>query len=474
MTRSSMLHGVRPRAGRRAALAVATGLVVALVLSLGPLSPGRAGAASAGGAWKSTSVARSTLFSTNFWSYDVNAKGAGAAAWVDGDGDRRRVRVARRTAGGKWGRPHTLTGSFSWKGLRNYAGTNDIAIDDRGRVTVVWTQSKGKSVVVRTVSSKGKRGWSKPRTLSAKGERTGFPQVAVSGNGYAVVHWAGRFDTSVTDFTLHASYRAPGGTWEAAQRLDVDPAWRPDARASEPAIDDRGVATIAWDEIGAGAGPATSRVRLASRGPATGWTQQTMAEGPLDQPSVATTRDGRLVAAWRDATTIFARHRTPAGGWGPTEQVVTGGVQTPQNATDVGIAETGRAVIYGQEVDVRAGTVLPYVAIQESPGTPWIRENATSPFPAYGYSLFLPQLEVGAGGDVTLTWEQQYRSEKRWPLALARHRAASGAWGEARRLAGRASNPMVGSDARGRTSLVYGAGDRVACCISIRAAKIRR
>ncbi|MCR1786420.1 hypothetical protein KVF89_28055 [Nocardioides carbamazepini] len=473
MTRPSMLDGVRSRAGHRAALAVATGLVVALALALSPLSLGRAGAASAGGAWKSTSVARSTLFSTNFWSYDVNAKGAGAAAWVDGDGDRRRVRVARRAPNGKWGRPHTLTGNFSWKGLRNYAGTNDVAIDDRGKVTVVWTQSKGKSVLVKTASSKGKRGWSKPRTLSPKGDRTGFPRIAVSGNGYAVVHWAGHFDTGVTDFTLYASYRAPGGTWEAAQRLDVDPAWHPDARASEPAIDDRGVATIAWDDIRVGAGPASSRVRLASRGPAAGWAQQTMAEGSLDQPSVATTRDGRLVAAWRDSTTIFARHRAADGRWGPTEQVVTGGLQLPQNATDVGIAETGRAVIYGEEVDTRNGTVLPYVAIQEAPGSPWTRENATAAFPAYGYSLFLPQLEVGAGGDVTLTWEQQYRSEKRWPLALVRHRAASGAWGEVRRLAGRASNPMVGSDARGRTSFVYGAGDRVACCVSIRAAKIR-
>ncbi|WP_436698184.1 hypothetical protein [Nocardioides sp. BYT-33-1] len=469
-----MPDGTRSRVGRRTALVVATGLVVALVLPLGPLSLGRAGAASAGGGWKSVSVARSTLFSTNYWSYDVNAKGAGAAAWVDGDGDRRRVRVARRAPNGTWGRPRTLGGTFSWKGVRTYAGTNDIAIDDRGRVTVVWTQSKGKSVVVKTASSKGKRGWSKPRTLSAKGERTGFPRIAVSGNGYAVAHWAGSFDANVTDFTLYAAYRAPGGAWEGAQRLDVDPAWRPDARASEPAIDDRGVATIAWDDIRAGAGPASSRVRLASRGPATGWSQQTMAEGSLDQPSVATTRDGRLVAVWRDSTTIFARHRAADGRWGATEQAVVGHLQAPQNATDVGIAETGRAVIYGEEVDSRNGTVLPYVAVQEAPGGAWNRENATAPFPTYGYSLFLPQLEVGAGGDVTLTWEQQYRSEKRWPLALVRHRAASGAWGEARRLTGRASNPMVGSDARGRTSIVYGAGDRVACCISIRSAKIRR
>jgi hypothetical protein len=456
------------RTSRRLPLALAAVLALALGLSLSP-----AGAASSGRALKGSTVARSTLFATTYWSYDVNAKGAGVAAWADGDGGKRRVRVARRAPNGTWGRPHTLAGTFSWRGLRSYAGNTDVAIDDRGRVTVVWTQSKGKSVVVRTASSKGRRGWSKPTTLSAKGDRAGYPQVAASGNGYAVVHWAGHFDSKVTDFTLWSSYRAPGGRWESAQRLDVDPAWQPDARATEPAIDDRGVATIAWDDIKVGAGPDASRVRLASRGPAAGWTQQTMAEGSLDQPSVATTRDGRLVAVWRDSTTIYARHRGPDGAWGATEQVAGGSVVTPNNATDVGIAETGRAVVYGQEVDARAGTVMPYVAIQEAPGRPWVRENATAPFPTYGYSLFLPQLEVGASGEVTLSWEQQYRSERRWPLALVRHRAASGAWGGVRRLAGRSSNPMIGSDARGRTSIVYGGGDRTACCVSVRTAKVR-
>ncbi len=440
-------------------------LALALVLSvlLAPAAP-QAQASAARGI-KISTLAGSTMFSTSFWSYDVNASGAGVAAWVDSDSGHRKMRVARRSANGGWSRPQTLSAAFSWKGVRNYAGTNSVDIDDRGRATVVWTQSKGRSVLVKAVTSKGKRGWSKPQTLSAKGDRAGFPRVSVSSTGYAVVQWAGNFDLSVENFTTMASYRAPGGRWEAAQRLDTDPAYPMDARASAPAIDDRGIATVAMDQFGAG------RIQVATRGPSTGWTQTTLASGSLDQPAVATTRDGRRVALWRDASSVFVRRGTPDGAWGAPEMVAAGSLPVPNNATAVGIAETGRVAVYAQQVDTRAETVMPFLVIQDAPGAPWIRENVSAPLATYAWSLFLPQLEVGPAGDVTLSWEQQVNAKK-WPLAMVRRRSAAGVWGPTHRLPGKASNPMIGTDAQGRTSLVFGGGDRRSCCISVRTAKV--
>jgi len=409
-------------------------------------------------------IAGSTLGATIAWGYDVNAKGVGFAVWSDGDATKRRVFAAKRSANGTWSRPRVLSGTFSRTGKREFAGYADVAVDGRGRGTVVWTESRGKGVVVRTATSKG-RGWTKPRTLSKPGDFSGFPDIEVSRRGHAVVHWAGRFPFGASDFTLLARYRTPGGSWSQATRLDSrTPGYRLDARPESVAIDDRGVVTLAWDEIS----DSGDRIQVATRGPGTDWSQQTLAQGTnLNAPAVATTADGRAVAAWRDVDGTLVSRRAGAG-WATAQKVVSGPSGIAHNLYGLGIADTGRIALLGQEVVLSGNRVRPYLVVQDAPGGTWTREYVDKGFPQPEIPVFTPDLVVNRKGAVTVTWEEQRRGPA-WSRVFARTRKAAGGWKAITRIGTAPSDPVLGVDGKGRFSTVFGEGG---CCTSVRYAPL--
>jgi len=422
-----------------------------------------------------TRISSSRLGATNTWAYDVNGSGVGYAAWVEGGDGKRRVLAARRSPSGHWGPAKALTGTFSWEGKRAYAGYPDVAVDDKGRATVVWTQSTSKGVRVKTAST-SKRGWSAPRYLSVAGDSTGFPDIEVSANGYAVVHWAGHFGLGVTDFTLWSSYRARGGKWEAAQRLDLDPVFQPDARASEPAIDERGVATIVWDEI-AGFDVNQSRTQVATRGPGTGWSTQTLQQAPdSNQPIVATTADGRVVAAWREGGTIWTRRRGADGAWAAPEIALTESASKTNNATAVGIAASGEVVVYGEQVDLRRPKLRQYLLTQSSPGSSFVQDFATPAYRTFGYEVFLKDFVIGRRGEVAITWMERASGQAAWFRTYARVRDAHGRWAPTTQIGRVSDSPDLGVDRRGRMSVVYGEGigsvQTGGCCTSLWGARL--
>jgi hypothetical protein len=409
-------------------------------------------------------IAASTLGATIAWSYDVNAKGVGFAVWSDGNATKRRVFAAKRSANGAWSRPRALSGTFSRTGKREFAGYADVAVDGRGRGTVVWTESRGKGVVVRTATSRG-TGWTKPRTLSKPGDFAGFPDVEVSRRGHAVVIWAGSFPFGDSDFTLLARYRTPGGSWSRPTRLDSRaPGYRLDARPESVAIDDRGVVTVAWDEIS----DTGDRIQVGTRGPGTDWTQQTLAQGTnLNAPAVATTADGRAVAAWRDFDGTLVSRRGGAG-WEPAQKVVSGPTGIAHNLYGLGIAPTGRVALLGQDVVLSGNKVRPYLVVQEGPGQPWAKEYVDKRFAQPELPVFTPDLVVNHKGAVTVTWEEQRRGPA-WSQVFARTRKASGGWKAITRIGTAPSDPVLGVDGKGRFSTVFGEGG---CCTSVRYASL--
>lgn len=434
-------------------------LSIALVVSV----PGAASAAEQRRAAGKV-IARSTLGATIAWGYDVNAKGVGFAVWSDGNAGKRRIFAAKRSAKGKWSRPRALSGTFSRTGKREFAGYSDVAVDGRGRGTVVWTESRGKGVVVRTATSKGK-GWTKPRTLSQRRDFAGFPDVEVSKRGHAVVHWAGEFPFGASDFTLVARYRTPGGSWSKSTRLDSrTPGYRLDARPESVAIDDRGVVTLAWDEIS----DSGDRIQVATRGPSTDWSQQTLAQGTnLNAPAVATTADGRAVAAWRDFDGTLVSRRG-AGGWGTAQKVVSGPSGIAHNLYGLGIAPTGRVALLGQDVVLSGNKVRPYLVVQDGPGQPWAKEYVDKGFAQPEFPVFTPDLVINRKGAVTVTWEEQ-RKGPGWSRVYARTRKASGGWKGITRIGSAPSDPVLGVDGKGRFSTVFGEGG---CCTSVRYAPL--
>jgi hypothetical protein len=438
-------------------------LVAALSVTLVAAVPG-ASAAAKERRVPGKAVAGSTLGATIAWGYDVNAKGVGFAVWSDGDATKRRVFAARRSAKGTWSRPQPLSGSFSRTGKREFAGYADVAVDGRGRGTVVWTESRGKGVVVRSATSKG-TGWSKPRTLSEAGDFAGFADIEVSRRGHAVVIWAGSFPFGDSDFTLLARYRNPGGSWSEPTRLDSRaPGYRLDARPESVAIDDLGVVTLAWDEIS----DTGDRIQVGTRGPSTDWTQQTLAQGTnLNAPAVATTADGRAVAAWRDFDGTLVSRRDGAT-WATPQKVVSGPSGIAHNLYGLGIADTGRVALLGQEVVLSGNRVRPYLVVQDAPGGAWAKEYVDERFPQPELPVFTPDLVVDRKGAVTVTWEKQ-RKGPAWSRVFVRTRTASGGWKAVTRLGTAPSDPVLGVDGKGRFSVVFGEGG---CCTSVRYASL--
>jgi hypothetical protein len=351
-------------------------------------------------------------------------------------------------------------------GRREYSGYPDVAVDKKGRATVVWTQPTAKGMVVRTVRSKGK-GWTRPKTISAAGDFAGFADVEVSDRGHAVVHWAGDFPFGASDFSLLASYRSAKGRWDKPTRLDSQtPGFRLDARPESIAIDDRGVVTVAWDEIA----DSSDRIQVATRGPRTGWAQGTLAAGiNLNAPAVATTPAGEAVVAWRTDDGLAAARRAASGAWSPAQQVVAGGTRFGHNLYGVGIARSGRVALYGREVQSR--TLRNYVMIQDRPGRPWQRDYVGRAYRSYGFDTFLPEMTMSRNGAVAVTWNEQAKNPSTYHRTFVRVRTAAGRWKAVTRIGRATSNPDLGVDGKGRFSVVFGEGG---CCTSLRYAGLGR
>ena len=427
--------------------------------------------------WTSTRVARSQGYVVTP-AFAVNRDGIGFAAWVDAVGGKYQVKVARRSSKGRWSAPIALTTRFPWSSKERWmwAGRPDIAVDQLGRAVAVWAEPKGDVVRIRTATYRKGR-WSRPTYVSAPGDPASFPDVEVSASGHAVLTWAGNYAQGITDFTLMSSYRKPRGGWDAPVRLDTDPSFRLDARPGSPTIDDRGVATIAWDETNR---TGTGRVQVGSRSGSGGWVTQTLYQNVdrSDGPLVDTSPDGRLTAVWRDLDTVFARHRAPDGTWGPTEVVYTPAPGYTTNVRGVGVADSGLSAVSVQTVQLAGNLVQPLVVLQGAPGAAWGPEAVAEPFPQYFIPFTVEDLEVGPRGDVSVTWMKQDQDPDHWYWTGVRHRLPDGRWLPAEKVGRLSADPVLGSDGRGRLGVVFGDGyvygGRQFCCVTLRAMSLAR
>ncbi|GAA1944468.1 hypothetical protein GCM10009797_41770 [Nocardioides hwasunensis] len=410
------------------------------------------------------------------WSYDVSASGVGYALWSSSGSSKRVVMAARRSPSGTWSRPKRMTAPFNRTGKLEYAGHTDVAVDIRGRATAVWTQSRGDSVRVMVATSNKAGKWSRPRALSPKGERAAFPYVAVSDAGHAAITWAPDFwfTTKSRPINVVATYRSPGSGWEAPVQLTGDPAWDVDSRAQSIVMDDRGVASLVWPEI-PGGDYSTQRVRTATHAPGGAWGVETVSEGTQAlSPQVATTADGQAVVAWTGSKNIQLRRRGPDGVWGPVETAITFALG---NFTDVGIAPTGRVAISGHVIDQAMLRRRHFLVVQDVAGGAWTQSWTGKARREYAWTIEEASMAIAASGAVTITWEEP--GTKGWSPRRVRRYSAAGSWGPVREIGRYSMNAVLGVDARGRFSMVYGEGGGAnrkdgGCCFVVRSADLGR
>lgn len=193
----------------------------------------------AGGRWRRPEALSDPRFDSDEASLSVNAAGRAAVSWVlNTPGDKHfRIGAAFREPGKRFGPPRFLTPDG-----RDSYGTS-LALDDKGRALVVWTidgdrpdMESGANQVVAAIRPPGGP-LGKPVKLSDR--HTGFPAMAMTPDGHAVVTWVreSRHGYLVQARRVNTA-RAYGPIDVISPRGDID--------ELDVIVDDGGDALVTW------------------------------------------------------------------------------------------------------------------------------------------------------------------------------------------------------------------------------------
>jgi hypothetical protein len=190
-------------------------------------------------AWLRPQVLSDPRFDSDEASVSVNSAGQAAVSWVlNTRGDKHfRVGAAFREPGKRFGPPRFLTPD----GRDSYG--QSIALDEQGRTLVVWTiegvrpdqESDANQVVGAIRPPGGPLG--KPVKLSDR--HTGFPEMAMSPDGQALVTW---IRESRKGFLVQARRVTTGGTYGPITPVSK----RGYADDLDAIVDDDGSALVTW------------------------------------------------------------------------------------------------------------------------------------------------------------------------------------------------------------------------------------
>jgi hypothetical protein len=167
----------------------------------------------------------------------MDRSGRALVVWQRYDGTHIRIQARRRTASGNLSAVQTLS----------EAGQNavkpQVAVDPDGNAVVVWEGGLSSDHRIRTRRRTAAGTLSPVQILSPAGQFAENPQVAVDGNGKAVVVWT-LFDGA--NNRIQARRRAAAGSLSAVQTLS---AAGQDANNPRVAVDQLGNAVMAWERF---------------------------------------------------------------------------------------------------------------------------------------------------------------------------------------------------------------------------------
>jgi hypothetical protein len=297
------------------------------------------------------------------------------------------------------------------------AAEPDVAVDGNGNAVLVWSREVGTTgrVQVRVLSADGRL--SPVQTVSRARETAFASDVAVDPDGDAVIVWQSAVPESGLGLQVQARARSANGTLSRVQTLSAANIF---AVSPEPqvAVDADGDAVITWQ---------TDDLSIQARARSADGTLspiQTLATEACC-PQVGVDADGDAVFTWHKFGTpnrVEARARSADGTLSPIEDLSPVG----QTAHFPNVA-----------VDADGGAVF---AWEGHDGTTWrIQARARSAdgtlspvewLSAVGHQAFAPQVAVDTDGDAVFTWHQLFgdipvSAESQWS-AFARARSADG------------------------------------------------
>ena len=406
------------------------GLVCCLVLG------GGAGSAWAAPAW----LAPQDLSAAGQDAYDpqvaFDGQGNAIAVWSRFDGTNFIVQAAGRAAGGSFGAPQDLSAAGQ------KAGFPEVAVDGQGNAIAVWSRFDGTNFIVQAAARAAGGSFGAPQDLSAAGQKAGFSQVAVDGQGNAIAVWS-RFDG--TNFIVQAAARAAGGSFGAPQDLSAagQGAFNP-----QVAFDGQGNAIAVWHRFDG----TNTIVQAAARaaGGSFGAPQDLSAAGQKASfPEVAVDGQGNAIAVWRrfDGTNFIvqAAARAAGGSFGAPQDLSAAGQKA--GFPEVAVDGQGNAIAVWQRFD---GTNFIVQAAARAAGGSF---GAPQDLSAAGQTANDPQVAVDGQDNAIAVWS---RSNGTNIIVQAAARAAGGSFGAPQDLS------AAGQDAHVPEAAVDGQGNAIA------------
>jgi len=371
----------------------------------------------------------------------VDENGRVVVVWAQAQDSVWTVQAADRAPGGTWGAPVVLSTPAT-----NVAAP-ELAVAG-SRVAAVWDRYDGKHLVVQWSERDPNTGaWAAAVTLSSAGADAQSPRIAIDGKGDAIAVWA---SVDASGWTVLAASRPAGGSWQAPVPLDAAQAG---TAAPDVVLDGSGRAVVAWAST-AGAG---WRVRATARASDGAWAKPTDISGP-DQtgsiaPKLALEKTGDVTAVWsRDlgngVVVETATRSVTTGVWSSITQLFTPGPDALGPV--VAIDRRGDGVI----VWTSSGPSGLAVAVSvRPPGKSW-RTPAVLETAATG--AVAPRVALDMRGDVLAVWTRVIDRKSR--VRSARLAAGSSVWSPPQTLSrpgADALTPQVALDGDGDGAVVW-------------------
>jgi hypothetical protein len=330
------------------------------------------------------------------------------------------VKLAQRAPDGQWSDVETLDRGVDWA---LDLDEPRLALDPDGSVIAVWSRwNYGRRQELIRTSTLTNGTWSVPETISAAVDpdpTTEYharyaPNVAVDEQGRALVVWTENFEDQVTDSqTLRVVVRprAADGSWGPREMLAETAAGRsPDL--ADMAMDEDGVATIAWSVLNADGANAEDvvAVRRAPDGtvsPPVPVQEEPLAANDWRGPArVAVTPEGDATIAWvhrdpptagGDAASLLMRTWDADGSWGPQAAAVSAPDHT-LTLEDLAVGDDDTAGVTWQ--DSAAGD-FPFLRLREPGGFLQAPETLDVAGATNGGS---PRIAIEADGNAVAAW----------------------------------------------------------------------
>ena len=327
----------------------------------------------------------------------VSPDGDTAVVWFGFDGSSEVVRAATRPAGGAWSQPVALSDADE------YAAEPDVAIDPQGNATAVWTTGpQFEYGFVQTATRPAGGSWSEPVALSDESEAAALPHIASDSEGNLTAIWVLGGEEGI----IQSKARPAGGGW-SSEAVDVS---GEEALSSYPqiAIDGQGDAVVVWQQKDI---PAPSGfhyfIQTARRAEGSWSTPLTISteDGLAMNPALAVDPDGNATVIWVWAPLatgmahgLQARSGTAGGTWGAITYVATRASAFDPSESSIQLLADPQ----GNVTAVWEGWSAPNNIVRSAyrtVGGPW-----SAPVTLSTGDSFIPAAAIDPQGAVTAVW----------------------------------------------------------------------